>query len=311
MQEKMQGIAERSTVKKRRNFTPLWLLSPAGLVLLTLFFAPFGFLVFTSFTDFDQRSLFTGEFNVVGFKQFTRVLTSGEFYASLIRTFVFTAVLVAGTVLIGMWVAQMMTKLNKVMKYVVTVVLIFSWAMPNVASSVVWNWLFTPGYGVVNWLLTQTHLFGDVTDLAWATNTWLAFACIWMLIVWQAVPFVAVTLYAAITQTDLECIEAAQLDGAGPVRIYWQIVVPLIRPTLMIVTMLSVIWDFNVFNQIWLVSQGGPRGTTSTIGVYSYKQAFVSFDIGQGAAISMITVLILMVLSGMYIRNLLRSGEEI
>ncbi len=272
---------------------------------------PAVFLLFTSFTNYDRRALFTGEFSVTGLQQYVTALSDADFWMSLARTFVFSAALVAGSVLAGMAVAQMMTKLGTVMRYVVTFVLIFAWAMPNVASSVVWNWLFQPGYGVVNWLLTRLRIFGDMQNTAWSNNTWLAFVCIWMLVVWQAVPYIAITLYAASTQLDPSCVEAAQLDGAGPVRIYWQIIVPLIRPSIMMVTMLSMIWDFNIFNQIWLVSQGGPDGSTSTIGVFTYSTAFVDFNIAQGAAVSVITVIVLLGLTSVYIRSLLRSGEDL
>ena len=172
-------------VKRRRNLTPVWLLTPAGVIIIALVVVPLIFLIFTSFTDFNQKTLFTGSFNIVGFDQYQTVLTDPEFYKALARTFVFTAVLVAGSVLAGMGVAQLMTKLGPVMRWLVTFVLIFAWAMPNVASSVVWKWLFQPGYGVFNWLLTQTRLFGDVTNLSWTDNTWLTFLEIWLLIVWQ------------------------------------------------------------------------------------------------------------------------------
>ena len=294
-----------------RGHTAAFLLSPAGLIVCVLTLAPLAFLCFTAFSDFSQRSLFTGEFNMIGFANFVKVLTDADFYMSLLRTFAFTAALVAGSIVIGLGVAQMMTKLGPVMKWLVTFVLIFAWAMPNVASSVVWKWLFSPGYGVINYLISKLRVFGDTTNLAWSNNTWLAFACIWLLIVWQAVPFIAITMYAAITQADLSCVEAAELDGAGSIRIFWQIIVPLVKPTLTVITMLSIIWDFNVFNQIWLVSEGGPKGSTSTIGVFTYKEAFVSFNISQGAAISIITTFILMGLTSIYIRNLLKSGEQL
>lgn len=298
-------------VKRRRNLTPVWLLTPAGVIILALVVVPLIFLIFTSFTDFNQKTLFTGSFNIVGFDQYQTVLTDPEFYKALARTFVFTAALVAGSVLAGMGVAQLMTKLGPVMRWLVTFVLIFAWAMPNVASSVVWKWLFQPGYGVFNWLLTQTRLFGDVTNLSWTDNTWLTFLEIWLLIVWQAVPYIAINLYAATTQVDKSCLEAAQLDGCSKLRCYWQITVPLIKPSLMVITMLSVIWDFNVFNQIWLISQGGPRDTTATIGIFTYKKAFVSFDIGTGAAASVLVTIILLALTSVYIRYLLKSGEDL
>ena len=109
------------------------------------------------------------------------------------------------------------------LRTVVTVVLVFAWAMPTVASSLVWKWLFQPGYGVVNWALTQVGLFGDMTDTDWANDPVLASLSIWLLIVWQAVPFIALTLYAALTQMPAELQEAARLDGAREWRMWWSV----------------------------------------------------------------------------------------
>lgn len=302
------GRRSRTTAGR---LTPLLLLSPAGLVMIVLTVAPIGFLVFTSFTDYDQRTLFTGVYDVVGLRNYTHAFTDPAFWQSFVRTVLFTAAMVAGSILLGMGVAQLLGRVGRVMRYVMTVVLILAWAMPNVASSMVWGWLFEPGYGIVNWLLTQTHLFGDVTSTNWADRTSLAYACIWLLIVWQAVPFIALTLNAAQTQVDPAYYEAARLDGASEWRVYWTITLYFLRPTLLLVTILSIIWDFNVFNQIWLISQGGPDGSTSTLGVYTYRSAFVSFDIGSGSAIAIITTILLMVLTAFYIRSLVRAGEDL
>ena len=268
--------------RTRKDFAPMWLLSPAALVILVITVAPIVFLLFTSFTDYGQRSLFTGAFNWVGFAQYGSIFTSADFWLSVLRTLGFTVALVVGSVAIGMAVSQLLIVLGTAMRYVVTVVLIFAWAMPNVASSLVWNWLFQPGYGVVNWMLTQLRVFGDMTNLNWAQDPMLAFTCIWLLVVWQAVPFIALTLYAAETQVPTEYFEAARLDGATEWRIYRSVTVNFLKPTLLLVTILSIIWDFNVFNQIWLVSQGGPGNATSTLGVWTYKTAFVGFHRGRG-----------------------------
>jgi N,N'-diacetylchitobiose transport system permease protein len=293
------------------GFAPLWLLTPAGLIIAALVLAPIIYLIVTSFTDTDQRTLYTGAFNWVGFSQYTAIFTNVDFWWALLRTVAFTAAMVAGSVFIGMAVAQMLTRLGSVMRYIVTVVLILAWAMPTVASSQVWKWLFQPGFGVINWLLTQTHIFGDLTNVNWAEDSNLAFLCIWLLIVWQAVPFIALTVYAAQSQVSSEYIEAARLDGASEWRIYWNVITPFLRPTVMLMTILSVIWDFNVFNQIWLISQGGPNDATNTLGVFTYKQAFVSFNFGAGAAIAIVTTILLMLFTAFYIRSLLRSGEDL
>ncbi|WP_029146047.1 carbohydrate ABC transporter permease [Microbacterium luticocti] len=296
---------------KQSRFAPLWLLSPAGIVILALIVAPIVFLVYTSFTDFNQRTLFTGEYHGVGVEQYTRIFTDPQFWASTGLTLVFTVALVGGSLIIGVGVSQLMTKLGTAMRYIVTIVLIFAWGMPNVASAQVWNWLFQPGYGVINWLLAQLHVFGDTTDLSWWNSTPLALFNIWMLVVWQAVPFIALTTYAAQTQIDGSLIEAARIDGAGEWRIYFSVVLNSLKPTLLLITVLSIIWDFNVFNQIWLTTQGGPDNGTATLGIWAYLTAFNQFKIGTGAAIAVVTTVMLMIISGFYIRSLLRSGEDL
>ncbi|WIM92478.1 sugar ABC transporter permease [Actinoplanes oblitus] len=303
--------APRSPGPRRRTRAPLWLLSPAGLVLAVVTLAPIGFLLFTSFTDYNQRTLFTGRYSYVGADQYTELLADGAFWMSLVRTVLFTAAMVAGSVLIGMGVSHLLTRLGRGLRLTVTVVLIVAWAMPNVASSLVWNWLFQPGYGVVNWFLDQLRIFGDTTDLNWAQDPARAYASIWLLIVWQAVPFIALTVNAAETQVPPEYQEAARLDGAGELAVYRIVTLNHVRPTLLLVTILSVIWDYNVFNQIWLISRGGPGDATATLGVYTFKTAFVGFHIGQGAAVSVVTTLLLLALTAVYIRRLLRSGEDL
>ncbi|MER8047345.1 sugar ABC transporter permease [Streptomyces sp. NPDC094032] len=297
--------------RRRRTHAHWWLLSPAGLVIVTVTLAPIGFLLFTSFTDYDQRSLFTGEYATVGTEQYAELLADPAFWRSLARTVWFTAAMVAGSVAVGTGVAQLLTRLGTALRMTVTVVLICAWAMPTVASSLVWKWLFQPGYGVVNWLLTATGLFGDLTGTDWANDPALAYTSIWLLVVWQAVPFIALTLYAALLQVPAEVQEAARIDGAGELRVWWSVTLPFLRPTLLLVTLMSVIWDFNVFNQIWLISGGGPDDATTTLGVFTYKTAFVGFRIGQGAALSVITTAILVGVTALYVRRLLRSGEDL
>ena len=289
---------------------PAILLTPAGLVIAALTLVPIGFLVFTSFTDYDKRTLFTGVYNFVGFQQYTAVLSSAAFWEALARTVLFTAAMVAGSVIIGMGVSQLMLRLGVAVRYLVTIVLIVAWAMPNVATSKVWVWLFQPGYGVIPWLITQLHVFGNVTQKDFTNSFWGALVIIWLLVVWQAVPFIALTLFAAQTQIDQSLIEAARIDGASEWRVYFNITLPFLRPTLGLMTILSIIWDFNVINQIILVAGVQVLKPIATLGVWSYLTAFVNSDVGSGAAIAVITTILLLGITSIYIRNLLKSGEE-
>ncbi|MFD0705394.1 carbohydrate ABC transporter permease [Alloscardovia venturai] len=270
---------------------------------------PIVFLIIISFTDFNLKSLFTGNFGISGFNQYTKIFHSASFFKTLWRTVAFMVALVVPTILIGMFMAHFMTMLGKVMKWMLTLAFIFAWAIPNVAAATVWNWMFQPRYGIVNIILTRLKIFGNVQDLSWATNPMLAFVCIWLLIVWQAVPYVTLTLFAATEQIPPTIFEAARVDGAGSIRAYWSIEFPLLLPVISITTVLSVIWDFNVFNQIWLISQGGPDEATSTLAIYTYKQAFIDFNLSRGAAISIIAMLILLALTSVYVIMLMRNNE--
>jgi N,N'-diacetylchitobiose transport system permease protein len=213
--------------------------------------------------------------------------------------------------LIGLLVALMLGKLGKRMRTAVTLCLIAAWAVPNVASTLVWQWLFQPVFGVVNWLLTQLHVFGDLRQHDWTASSTSAFVLVWTLVVWQSVPFVALTLHAGLSQIPRTYYEAAALDGAGAWAAFRVITLPLLRPILALVTLLSVIWDFNVFNQLWILTKGGPNQGTTTIGIWAFTRAFSSNSFGQGAAIAVVAVVLLLVLTAYYTRRLVRSGEEL
>ena len=297
-------------ITHRPNTARTMMLAPAAITLTVLVGLPLIMLIVASFTDFNARSLFTGTFEPVGFRQYAALFSSGPFYHALGITILFTASLVVGSMLIGMGAAQLMTKLGPVPRTAMMVTLVMAWALPIVASSLIFRWMFQPGYGIAGTTLSALGLFGDVRDTAWLASAPTAFVVIWLLVVWQAVPYIAITTYAAQSQLDPSFAEAAALDGAGRLRTYWQVTVPLLAPHLGTICILSCIWDFNIFNQIWLLTQGGPDSQTATIGVYTYRQAFVGFRIGEGSAISVVTMVILFVLTLAYLRRLASEHDR-
>ena len=290
--------------------TPYLLLAPAALVLGLVLGYPLVRLVLLSFQDYGLRALFTGQAPWDGFANYERVFTGGEFGAVLLRTLVFCAALVLGTLVIGLLVALMLGALGPRMRAAVTFSMICAWAMPSVAATLVWQWLFQPGYGVVNWLLSRLGIFGDLSQHEWFASSFSAFCIIWLLVVWQSVPFVALTLRAGLSQIPRSYYETAAISGAGSWISFRVVTLQFLRPILLLVTILSVIWDFNVFNQIWILTQGGPQDGTTTLGVWSFTQAFSSESYGQGAAIAVVTVLMLLVLTAYYVRRLVRAGEQ-
>jgi N,N'-diacetylchitobiose transport system permease protein len=301
----------KRTARREDRALPYALLLPAALILALVLGYPLVRLVLISLQDYGLRALFTGAATWNGTANYTAVFGDPEFGAVLLRTALFCAALVAGTMVIGMLVALMMGRLGPRMRTAVTLCLISAWAMPNVASALVWQWLFQPTYGVVNWMLTATHLVGDYAQHDWLAGPGSAFFIIWLLVVWQSVPFVALTLRAGLSQIPRSYYEAAALAGAGGWTSFRLVTLQFLRPILLLVTILSVIWDFNVFNQIWILTQGGPGGGTTTLGIWSFTRAFSSQSFGQGAAIAVVSVAALLVLTGYYVRRLVRSGEQL
>ena len=297
--------------RKPGRWVPHALLLPAAAVLALVLGYPLVRLIVISGQNYGLRALFTGHAAWLGFANYTAVLTDPELGPVLARTAGFCAALVAGTLVIGLAAALMLGALGRRMRTAMTVCLVAAWAVPNVAATLIWQWLFQPAYGVVNWLLTRLAVFGDFTQHDWLARPVSAFAVVWLLVVWQSVPFVALTLRAGLSQIPRSFYDAAALDGAGGWARFRVITLPFLRPILLLVAILSVIWDFNVFNQIWILTGGGPGGATTTLGIWSFTRAFTSGSYGQGAAIAVVSVIALMILTAYYVRRLVRSGEEL
>ena len=297
--------------RRRARALPYLLLLPAALILAVALGYPLVRLVLISAQDYGLRALFTGVTSWNGTANYRAIFGDGQFGPVLLRTVVFAAALVAGTLIIGLLAALMTGELGPRMRAAVTLCLISAWAMPNVAATLVWQWLFQPTYGVVNWLLTATHLVGDYSQHDWLAGPDSAFFVVWLLVVWQSVPFVALTLRAGLSQIPRSYYEAAALAGAGAWTSFRLVTLQFLRPILLLVTILSVIWDFNVFNQIWILTQGGPNSGTTTLGIWSFTRAFSSQSFGQGAAIAVVSVALLLVLTAYYVRRLVRSGEQL
>ena len=300
---------KRSGVASRQWRPAALMLLPAAVALSVTLFFPLGKMIVNSFQDFGISSLFSGETVWVGFANYIAMLTDPEFVPVLLRTLGFTFSLVVAIMALGLALSELMTRISPAVRIVLNVVLIATWAIPVVTSVLVWQWLFQPLYGVVNWLITQLGIFGDYTSHNWTGTPFEAFAIVWLLIVWQSIPFAALTLYAGQSQIPSDYSEAARLDGASGMQLYRYVTLPFLAPQLYLVTILELIWQFNAFTQLWVLTRGGPDGGTTTLSIWSFKTAFAANDFGEGSAIAVVTAVMLLVLTAFYTRRLVRQGE--
>ncbi|KOG86569.1 sugar transporter, partial [Streptomyces varsoviensis] len=182
---------------------------------------------------------------------------------------------------------------------------------PAVTGSTVWVFLFDPDFGPVDKVLVWLGLDG-FADYSWTYDRLSAFALVLFEVVWCSFPLVMVTVYAGIKAIPGEVLEAASLDGASAWRTWRSVMAPILRPILIVVTIQSIIWDFKVFTQIYVMTDGGGiAGQNLVLNVYAYQKAFASSQYGLGSAIGVVMLLILLAVTLGYLRLLRRQGEEL
>ncbi|MEU0210362.1 sugar ABC transporter permease [Streptomyces canus] len=295
--------------KRTFNATPWLLLAPCLLILVLVLGYPLVRLVTLSFQKFGQSQLWGFlPADWVGLDNFTGVLDDGEFWAVVVRTVVFAAGCVIFTMVAGMLIALLLQRVSGWVKTLVNIALVASWGMPIIVATTVFKWLFDADYGILNALLSKLPGV-EMIGHNWFASGPQGLAVIMLLVVWGAVPFVVITLSAGLTQVPAELEEAARLDGAGAWGIFRYVTLPILKPLIVMLTTLSVIWDMGVFPQVFVMRNGHPEPEFQILTTYSYDRAFVVNDYGQGSAIALITVLLLLGVVAVYMRQMLKIGE--
>lgn len=288
---------------------PWGLLAPTLLVLLLVLGYPLVRLVTLSFQKFGQPELWGFKSaQWVGLDNFTAIFKDSEFWAVVVRTVLFAAGAVILTMVLGMLLALLLQRVSPWVKILVNVALIASWAMPIIVATTVFKWMFDSDYGVLNWLISRLPGV-DFIGHNWFATGPQGLTVIMLLVVWGAVPFVTITLSAGLTQVPKELEEAARLDGAGALSVFRYVTLPILKPLIVMLTTLSVIWDMGVFPQVYLMRGGHPEPEFQLLTTYSYDKAFVVNDYSGGSAIALVTVVLLLGVVAVYMRQMLKIGE--
>jgi N,N'-diacetylchitobiose transport system permease protein len=259
-----------------------------------------------SLQQYGLRELFAGRGRFIGLDNYRDILTDPFFWTVVARTMVFAAVCVGLTMGLGTLLALLLRNLARPMRMLVTAGLVAAWAMPTLTSISIWQWMFDYEFGVVNWLLTELGV-GEFVQHNWFDQPLQGFAVVVIVVVWAALPFVAITLHAGLTQVPAELEEAARVDGAGAWQVFRHITFPVLKPIFLLLTTLSTIWDFKVFTQIWVLLNQRPSREYFLLGIWSYSESFGVTRYGKGAAIAVVMVVLLMLVVSFYVRQMLRA----
>lgn len=290
--------------------TPYALLLPASLATLVLLGYPIVKIVMISFQKLNMFQLIQHVTDWNGLRNYTDQLTSAQFWHTAERSLFFMLAQVALIMVGGALVGLLLNRLGKRMRLLLSVALVLAWAMPVVASTTVYQWLFDSQYGVADWFLAKLG-WHSMAHYNWFGSQLSTFVVIGLLIVWASIPFVAFNMYAALTTIPGELYEAARMDGAGAWRVFRFVVFPALRPFFLGTTFLEVIWVFKAFTQVLTINQGGPDRLTETLPVYAYVEGFGNQHYGVGAAIAVLTIVILLALTGYYLRIILKQEDEL
>ena len=303
------GQAKPRAASRAGALVPYLLLLPACAATVLLLGWPLLKDGLLSFQNLNMAQLIQHVTEWTGVDNYKEVLTGEDFWRVTVRSILFTAVNVVLTMVLGGLIGLLLARLGRVMRFVLMIGLVLAWAMPVVAATTVYQWLFAQRFGVVNWVLDKLG-WHSMADFSWTGSQMSTFFVVTVLIVWMSVPFVAINLYAATTTIPGELYEAASLDGAGVWRSFTTVTLPFLRPFLYATTFLEIIWIFKAFVQVYTFNGGGPDRLTEILPVYAYIEGVGNQHYGMGAAIAVLTILILLGLTAYYLRIVLKQEED-
>lgn len=277
------------------------LLAPVlvGFVLFYLYPAARG--VWFSFTDYNLLN--TPSF--VGGDNYTRLVHDEQFWNSLRVTAYYVAVNIGSQTVLALGLAALMHRLTR--STVLRALMLVPWLVPNVTVALVWLWLLDPNLGFVNHLLDRLGL----ATIGFFTSPTTAMTTIALVNTWAYTGYTALLLYSGMLQIPQHVYDSAAVDGAGELRIFWRITLPLLRPILALVLVVSLIGSFQIFDTVAVTTKGGPIGATRVIYFYIYQQAFTFFRMGYAAAAAMALVAILGLLTAVQMWLLRASRSEL
>lgn len=278
------------------------LLAPAIIILALVIFYPLYQALKLSFRNASLLSMDTATY--VGWSNFQQLASDDTFWSAVRNTAFFVSGSVAGGLVMGTALALLLNEAIPFRALFRSIALI-PWVAPGVVVALLTLYTFNSQVGVIDYVLQRIGVsssfidwFGSVHNAMWAEI---------LANIWNQTPFYMLMVLAGLQTVPVEQYEAAHIDGASLINRFRYVTLPNIRPVLLVVTALMIIWNFNNFDLIWATTQGGPLNATTTLSVYVYRTAFVGLNIGYAAAIGLVWLVFLLIFSFLYIRALERE----
>ena len=279
-----------------------FLLALPAIIYITIFLVvPLVYNIWLSISDANGSNLITGDYHPTGFANYKEMLASPGFWNGVKLSAIFTVASLALQFLVGYALALFFRKPFPG-NGIIRALLLVAWILPAVVTGTIFRWMFDSDFGVINYFLTSMHLVDK--PVMWLTGPTTAMVAVVVANLWVGMPFNMLLILSGLHTIDDGLYEAAEVDGAGPIRTFFSITEPLMRPVVFSLLLLGVINTYKVFDLIYTMTQGGPVEATTTLPIFTYLQTFKVFDFGNGAAASMLTMVLPLALSWLYVRSL-------
>jgi len=279
------------------------LIAPAALYIILIVAWPLLETIRLSFTN----SSLAGE-DYVGLENYQKMFSSKKFNGIVTRTFVWMFFSVSLKLIIGL-IGAVLLNANLKGRSIFRVLVMPPWVVPIAIGMLGWLWLYNGYFGIIAGVGMRTGILdGPFGFLAYKQS---AFISTIIADVWVGTPMVTVFFLAAMQGVPRDLYEAAYCDGASRWDRFFKITLPQITPVIITMSLLSAIWTFNSFEIIWILTEGGPRGSTTTLIIDTYKQALGNYKFGRGAARAVVVMLLLMLFAGFYLALLARINKKI
>lgn len=273
----------------KENLTGILFVLPALIPLVVFWVFPVLCSGVISFTSWDMMS---PDINFVGLKNYISLIKAPDFHVVLMHTLVFAVGSTVPTIILGLLIAKAMNSTRRGVSFYRTVIFA-PYITPMVAVSVVWSWIFEPRVGILNYLLNLFNLPG----LKWTQSVKTAMISVLIVTVWKSIGWAMIFYMDAINKVPLSLVEAASIDGASGLQRFIKITIPMISPTTYFLVIMSTISSLQSYDQIKVLTQGGPAGATRTLLYYYYQEAFQNFNTGKASAVAIVLVFITVILS--------------
>lgn len=243
----------------------------------------------------------------IGFINYIKLLGDPEYRRSILNTIFFTAVSIGVKTVLGMLMAL---ALNQPFggRNLVRALLMIPWTLPNIVVVYNWRWIFNSTGGIANHILKSLNLISS--NIIWFGSAGLAMFTIIVANVWRGTPFFGISILAKLQTIPKDYYEAAEIDGAGMWQKFRHITLPEVKDVTILSALMSTIWTINEFETVWLLTGGGPNGTTQVMNVYSYKTAMRSMMLGRGIAVAVLAMPVLMIIISMLTRRMLPGDDK-